>query len=127
MTGNPNEHGCKTDSHASADTWCPDKVVMISDWLKRIGGGVNTVMKDQIDYLSHEHGIPVDILMEGGDYEPEAPATFATFPDSGDSNSICEVLRRHIVEPAAQGFRIAVTADLSAPGPIFRKPRFPRL
>jgi glycosyltransferase involved in cell wall biosynthesis/sugar phosphate isomerase/epimerase len=91
----------------SVDGFAPDKVVVISDWLKEIGGGVNTVMKDQIDCLSHDLGLAVDILMEGGDYQAPGTATFNTFPDPADADSIHATLRQHIVAPASQGQRIA--------------------
>jgi sugar phosphate isomerase/epimerase len=86
----------------------PDRVVMISDWLTEIGGGVNTVVKDQIDCLSRDHGVPVDILMDGGDYEPGPPATLTIFHDTANPDSIYDVLRKHIVDPVAQDLRIAV-------------------
>ena len=57
----------------------PNRVVLISGWLTRIGGGVNSVIKDQIDYLSRVCRIPVDVLVEGGDYLPRDPATLTTW------------------------------------------------
>lgn len=92
----------------TADERPPDRVVMIVDWLKKIGGGVNTVVKDQIDYLSRGCGLPVDTLADGGDYDAEHPATFRTFPNAADPDSIHDVLRRYIVIPAGEGMRIAV-------------------
>jgi sugar phosphate isomerase/epimerase/glycosyltransferase involved in cell wall biosynthesis len=92
----------------AVDPRVPDKVVMVSDWLTKNGGGVNSVMKDQIDFLARAHGIPIDVLMEGGDYEPEGPVTFVTFPDSRSPHSLCNVLPQHIECPSAQGRRIAV-------------------
>lgn len=86
----------------------PDKVVVISDWLKQIGGGVNTVMKDQIDCLCHDLGLWVDILMVGGDYIAPDTATFSAFPHPDDTDSVYTTLRQHIVEPASRGERIAV-------------------
>lgn len=92
----------------SAEAWSPDQVVMVASWLGKAGGGVNTVTKDQIDYLTHVHKVPVAILVERGDYVPGPLETFVTFPDFGDSDSIYGVLQRHIVDPAAMGRRIAV-------------------
>jgi glycosyltransferase involved in cell wall biosynthesis/sugar phosphate isomerase/epimerase len=102
------DHGLLTGTPAVAGVQSPNKVIMISDWLTKTGGGVNTVMKDQIDYLVHAFGIPVDILVEGGDYEPDAPATFTTFPDPGNPDAIYSLLRLHIMESAIQSQRIAV-------------------
>lgn len=88
--------------------WSPDKVVLISDWLTKDGGGVNTVIKDQIDFLGGVYRIPIDILMVGGHYEPAKPATLVFFPNAEDAPGIVELLRHHIVEPAARGLQIAV-------------------
>ena len=49
----------------------PDRIVIVSDWLTEVGGGVNTVMKHQIDYLSRLEGLQVVVLVEGGDYQPQ--------------------------------------------------------
>ena len=105
-----NGRGPRLDPWAAeaAEVRTPDKVIMIAGWLTEVGGGVNTVVKDQIDYLSRTHGLGVDVLVEGGDYEPQGAVTFTTFPDSGCPDSIYTILRRYVVDPAARGLRLAV-------------------
>lgn len=61
------------------------KIAIISDSLYQTGGGVNQVVKDQLEVLSEALGVSVVLITRGGDFRPRSPnVTHRVLPPTDD-------------------------------------------
>lgn len=71
------------------------RIAVISDSLHEIGGGVNQVVKNQIEVLSEGFGLMVTLITRGGDYSPASTnVQMRVLPATNRPSCLRDVLRK---------------------------------
>jgi glycosyltransferase involved in cell wall biosynthesis len=76
----------------------PPTIAIVNDSLHRTGGGVNQVVKSQIEVLEGVFGLSLTVIVRGGDYRPASSrVSLKVLPPTDDPETLERVLREYLL------------------------------